>query len=400
MRMSYKKSLLQLSAAVAMLLSLQSCGVGDGSDGIAVFEDGAIIVDYTAATTLEEKTVNLSDLITDYSCVQLDVDAEAYVDKVLSVSDNYILACRAVYSSSAVKLFDRKSGKFLRDIGSVGNGLGEYPGHYTDLEIDEGRGRVYVLSRYIMVYGVDGTFIKKVETGDDVQLASLSLDMQTGNILVSGKKGQEDIIYKISSEGDILSQVSAKGEYSDKPIISINEFVQDLDHQYLFTNEYANRDKVLFKFDSEQMSSSLVLRLTNLGVPEVSGISEHSLFIGFGSIGEYYVVLDTRVEAAVSSGLDIVGHDCYFVDKSSLKVEKVDLFNDYNLTHMSIGDIAWNNGFYLESVAAIKFVESLESVLQNLPEDADAMSVENIKNLLKSIDEEGNAVVMFGKYKN
>ncbi|MBO5980016.1 MAG: hypothetical protein J6Q12_06275, partial [Bacteroidales bacterium] len=73
----------------------------------------------------KKRVVNLSDWVLEPEFIALDSSCEdAYTEGGnCCVSDNYI----GLYGSSQVyKLYDRKTGKYLRNIGRIGKNSGEY----------------------------------------------------------------------------------------------------------------------------------------------------------------------------------------------------------------------------------------------------------------------------------
>ena len=85
----------------------------------------------------------LSDWVGEPEFIALDSsDPEALIDGgEITVSDRYI----GIYSpmEKPFKLFDRATGKFLRNIGNIGRGPGEYTG-ISFAQIDENGGKVWI----------------------------------------------------------------------------------------------------------------------------------------------------------------------------------------------------------------------------------------------------------------
>ena len=92
----------------------------------------------------KKRVVTLSDWVLEPEFIALDSSCEdAYTEGgYCCVSDNYI----GKYGSSQVyKLYDRRTGKFLHNIGKAGKNSGEYSNVYNSV-IDEQSSRVYILS--------------------------------------------------------------------------------------------------------------------------------------------------------------------------------------------------------------------------------------------------------------
>lgn len=117
-----------------------------------------MVCDWTAVK--DSIHLPLSYFIEDLDIVKLDNKDEALVrNSSVTVSDNYIL----IHCSQNIpfKLFDRK-GKFLRNIGSVGNGPGEYT-QVGPFQLDEKHDRIYLMpwnATKLITYNLNGELQK------------------------------------------------------------------------------------------------------------------------------------------------------------------------------------------------------------------------------------------------
>ena len=121
--------------SISLLLTVSSCGQQQAWDG------GLISVQYDRLPQGED--ILLSDWIGEPEFIALDSsDPEALIDGgEVTVSGHYI----GIYSpmETPFKLFDRATGKFLRNIGNIGRGPGEYTG-ISFAQIDEAGGKVWI----------------------------------------------------------------------------------------------------------------------------------------------------------------------------------------------------------------------------------------------------------------
>ena len=137
-----------LPAIVFLLASLASCNssvpkslvTDDGSVRIIENPDGPLyICDLKAAGDTID--IPLSELVEDCRIVRFETSDEALFKAWwIEVSDNYICVRQ---QSNVVKLYD-KDGKFLCNIGAMGNGPGEYPVTIYDGSIDERGGHIFL----------------------------------------------------------------------------------------------------------------------------------------------------------------------------------------------------------------------------------------------------------------
>ena len=113
-------------------------------------------------SSLKDKvhTIKLSELMESIEIVKLDnstKDAYTGIFK-LEISDNYLVT--SCPGGTPVKLFNRKNGHFIKNIGKRGQGPGEY---YTiwNIMIDEERNRIHLgepFSNEIYTYDMNGEY--------------------------------------------------------------------------------------------------------------------------------------------------------------------------------------------------------------------------------------------------
>jgi len=156
-----KKTHITISLCTALLLA--SCG---GNSTSTTGEVATIDVE-TAFQNPQE--LLLSDLGEKLTYIPLETLEESLVklgsSSKMVVTDKYIFVGE---NSMPLSCFDRSTGKFLRHIGSVGQGPGEYSGS-ASMEVDEVAKRIYFSvkgSRY-QCYDFEGNFLSTVTMPDD-----------------------------------------------------------------------------------------------------------------------------------------------------------------------------------------------------------------------------------------
>jgi len=89
----------------------------------------------------KSKPVNITDISTDFNYLQLETTDECLVGTRLTVyaDDIYLIAI----DRQKILLFNRKDGKFIREIGHQGNGPSEYSRTYTVMPYNEEKKIVY-----------------------------------------------------------------------------------------------------------------------------------------------------------------------------------------------------------------------------------------------------------------
>ncbi|MFV0396700.1 MAG: 6-bladed beta-propeller [Bacteroidales bacterium] len=162
------------------------------------------------AKVTETREVKLSELVDDVEIIYLDNRDEAFFKfQSMAISDHYM--CIWQRDGGAAKLFDR-TGKYLCDVGSVGQGPGEYRAVY-DVLIDEKAGCVYVASfigEFIYKYDLNGTFIKKIDFEETVNKPRMYLESDGSLSLVHlcfKDRGSQFSAANIFGPGDSIKYV-------------------------------------------------------------------------------------------------------------------------------------------------------------------------------------------------
>ena len=160
-------------------------------------------------STLEDKEyeIKLTDLMESVEIVQLDSSTEEAFGRTwdIEISDNYIATGNVAEN---VKLYHRKSGKYIGNVGKRGQGPGEYT-NIWDITINEEYNRIYLwpnMRDYIYSYDMNGKFIEEEtihllegygtrgamfpnrKTNELVILGTPYGDYQRGNITHESKK--------------------------------------------------------------------------------------------------------------------------------------------------------------------------------------------------------------------
>ena len=146
-----------LLASVALLSSCGNSGKKEQASG----PNELLAVNY-GDLSKEKKDLPLSTFVEDVQVVHFEnVDDAFFKAWNIVITDHYIGVRQ---SGAPFKLFDR-SGKYLCDVGAVGNGPGEYAISIYDEIIDEKGGRIFLMpfaGSSILVYDLNGKYVKDI----------------------------------------------------------------------------------------------------------------------------------------------------------------------------------------------------------------------------------------------
>ncbi|MDE5639960.1 MAG: 6-bladed beta-propeller, partial [Odoribacter sp.] len=161
-----KNRLLWMVTACCGWLLAGSCETSD--PGVRVEEvNGEKLYVCEVNKVKDSLTLPLSELVESLHVVKLDTARAALIKGgVVVMSDNYIGI--KPWEKQSFKLFD-KQGKYLRDIGAIGKG----PGEYLTLacsQIDEANNRIYLLpwqTGQLLRYDLEGNMLPSVKLACD-----------------------------------------------------------------------------------------------------------------------------------------------------------------------------------------------------------------------------------------
>jgi len=119
---------------------------------------GNQVIDCNISTITDSVDFPLSTIIEECEMIQLETNDNSLFESVyhIGLSDNYIAIHS--YGRMPIKLFNRQ-GKFIRNIGSIGRGPGEFTSLYG-IQLDEPGDRVYLTpfagAKQILAYDLNG----------------------------------------------------------------------------------------------------------------------------------------------------------------------------------------------------------------------------------------------------
>jgi len=148
----------------SLVFSFYSCTQkGDGSVSEVIVNGNTMYVFSLNELKSDTVTLPLSSLVENCVLVQLESRDDTYINPwFTTVTDKYIGVSEE--RREPFKLFDR-SGKFLCNVGSIGQGPGEYGWSPYDAIIDDPNELIYIShfsGNNILVYNTSGQFVKEI----------------------------------------------------------------------------------------------------------------------------------------------------------------------------------------------------------------------------------------------
>ena len=340
--------------------------------------------------------IPLSFFTEEMELVKLDNRDEALVGQTgATVSDNYIL----VYGSrqNPFKLFDRK-GKFLTNIGAIGQGPGEYQMVY-DAKLDEANNRIYILpwnASQLLVYDLQGNVLDPIPLCLRCPKAKFNVDLSGGkvSVVLLPFKGYPAVAWTQDLEGKRIDfiepgHLEAPQDFSNEVTAGFNiPGVFDVNILCIMPT----RVDSLYRYASDK--NRLIPTFT-LNFANTDKIPWH----GYGEYPHHFVGNFSEPPVEVSPGSWTNGQTFhYIVDKETGKGSFFTLYNDY-FGNLEIGypSSAFFNGYYTRNIEPGNLMTDIENALKN--QDITAEMRKKLTDLQASIDENDNNYVMIAQLK-
>lgn len=169
----------------ASVLMLCSCASESSQSGITTVD--------VASGIKEAKALATSSLFDKVEYIPLETTDESIISSVadIRVMNDYILMSS---SDLPIKLFDRKTGKFIREIGKLGGGPEEYSrggGAPIVMYVDAGDQTIYVASqnKELQHYDVKGNYLGKIAYPGNIKkyTANNQFFIDGGNVLTHSR---------------------------------------------------------------------------------------------------------------------------------------------------------------------------------------------------------------------
>lgn len=351
-----------------------------------------VMLDNTQVTVCDESEINetretmLSELVEDFQVIRFENKEGAFFKPFwFYFSDNYICVKQ---DNEVAKLFS-KTGKFIANIGGMGQGPGEYK-FVNDVTIDEKGKAIYIAligSEFILKYNMNGDYLRDIDLREklhkprlciqpDSTLSLVHLCFKDLNEKFTGaniKAADNDSIQYIYVEA-LASNI--KNQSGQK--IGLNNEIWSYRNAPNFPFMMTHTD-TLYHYDNKknEIKACFTMKMDS----EKKGDS----FFIFNELPHHYFVF-------------IVGKNgrTILVNKEKQKAYDTNIVNDY------MGNIdvhpRFQDGYYYETYEPLALKEILEEHLAsgNCPND----QVEKLQILKETLKENDNNLLLLGKLKN
>lgn len=350
---------------------------GDGSISVITDANNHEITVCDVSAVKDTLTIPLSEWVESCKLVRFEnADTALFKFWWPVITDHYI-GIRPRQGN--FKLFNHE-GKFLCDVGSVGEGPGEYPGILNDGIIDEANRCIYLapfaFHTKLLKYDMDGSFNSEIEIGErlnkpkltlqeDGSLSMVHLFFDTSNILGA----------HIGKDGHVatFSPSESSSMFNEREWVNFDEETWCFNNvpgmKFMFT--YCD---TLFNYNvkSNQIETEFALK----------GIAKEERFIFNRLPGKYLT--------------EIISKGTIVADLKQQRSYYVRLQNDY-FGHLPIPNLFFTNGWFFAMYEPAELMETIEKRLAE--RDCTDKDKNVLHELLDSLDEDDNNVMFIGKLK-
>ena len=345
----------------------------------------------------KKRVVNLSDWVLEPEFIALDSSSEdAYTEGgYCCISDNYI----GKYGSGQVyKLYDRRTGKFLRNIGKAGKNSWEYSNVYNSV-IDEQNSRVYILSwnaKELLCHDLNtGELIEARPLKHNVPKGAFVINPETGNLTVAAlpfEGENETVVWKQDKEDNVLWKVPAGdlslvGDYSHEIVGAFN--TEDFDFSI---STWGGRVDSLYVVKDGFLKPIFTMNFLNGNQKAASSVLPNHTY----TLLPDHIITSVSMPVRRASGYYSYGKPVFVVTERETEHSYVADFTD-DILGRKLEYLPFTQGYYLGVFSAEDFIKTGKAALSK--GKLSGASKARISEILKTITPESNDVILLAPLK-
>ena len=387
-----------------------SCSLSVPKEGDIIEDSAFRSVDLRIIEKTKGTVMSLGDLMESYEIIRLDNRDEALIKTYpygVYVTDNYILL-RPADVVSPVKLFTRK-GRYVADIGGVGQGPGEYLYLFSWL-VDEKENRIYLgpgRTDKVLVYDLKGNYLpdEVIRFGEIVHKSQIWVDYDKKNVVVvtlpfsanvnSNFAISKNVCWVQNREGDIVHRIPVNhygliGDYSNGLVACRN--VDAISFSIFEDPMLRTRPDTLYHYDAVKNIITPCFTIDHVVSENQSACTV--LYETSRSYWAQVTLYPNNLSSSVSSVRLPAFNVC--VSKKDGNVRRIDRFTDplLGLSHLFL---MMNNGYICISYDPLELMDALDKVLTQTDLEPDVRK--RATDLRNSLHENDNDILIIGKLK-
>ncbi len=386
--------------SISLLLTVSSCGQQQAWDG------GLISVQYDRLPQRED--ILLSDWVGEPEFIALDSsDPEALIaGGEVTVSDHYI----GIYSpmETPFKLFDRTTGKFLRNVGNIGRGPGEYTG-ISFAQIDEAGGKVWISTLNTnKVYAYD---ISTGRLSEDLPLAyegngnpnqgyNFVVDSKARTVTIAGVSYDNSCpaAWCQDMQGNVIWEIPKTGSAPENAMLRLHTSLNVNGALDICQVSMNTQQDTLFIIQDRELHPLLTMNLGETYGPNALTIGDgdymHDPFIlpdyAVVNINKTKMVQSRNTGSGVSISMEMDLQPAIILDRRTGEVSRRTVIND--LIDNEKTAPTFKNGYLVSNYSAEYFIEDGAEAIRH--GNLSSSARKRISDILENISEEDNNVII------
>lgn len=359
-----------------------------------IANEDVIAVDVSAS--YPEKDLILQDIM-DVEYVPLETTDDFITHGIVEAVGKNLLLIRN-RNDGDIFIFDRKTGKGLRKINRQGQGAEEYSG-VQGIILDEENNELFVKdhqARKLLVYDLSGNFKRSFKFADTSYYDDI-FDYDRDH-LISYKKyftaedNEKSCHLLISKQDGTTSEISIPFIEYKTPVITKDELVVSPEYHLTFPTRdnwalVNTSSDTIFKYSQKGALSPLIIR-----TPSIQSMEVETFLFPTVITDRYYFMRTMKKELDYTTFKGYPSYDLVY-DKQEKAIFKYTLYN---------GDYSNKNEVYFFTKPCNHEIPVCLTL--DAPDLVEAYEQGQLKGRLKDIvatmDEEANPVIMLIKYKN
>ena len=274
----------------------------------------------------QDISVPLSEISEEIIAITLEFPDEIqinpdFISQALFCEDYVIVASR-----DNIFIFNA-GGKFVRTIGSIGQGQGEYAGGIRHLALDEKTGRLFVYSvPKIICYDLNGNFLKEsvifqepatglkavVNYIANINYVNDELLLMAEHIFIQDEKGffNHSAVYRLNDELQITDNLTIRTVYVDLQAVPYNPYEDLILYNdstiYVYYSDLSSSNRTnhpetvlrdtMYRLDNHRLNPELKLKFKNNGIENFTGYKYISLCNIYRSARYIFAVYSNDLE--------------------------------------------------------------------------------------------------------
>ncbi len=377
-----KSSILKILFAAFLLSFFTHCQTKQkGSHAKIVTVNGNEVIDCNINEVTDTINLPLSYLIESCEMIPLETNEESLFESVyhIGISENFIAIHS--YGQHPIKLFNRK-GNFVRNIGSVGRGPGEFTSLYG-IQLDENADRIYLTpfanAQEIITYNLDGENLPAIPLVFKQTKCRVYIENGTATVLSMPFNDQIPVAYQQTIDGKLIQQL---------PVIDYLILRPDFSNEISSSHNTGAYDLFIYGWGQEGFDTLYYYNTDkNKLIPRYV-----ASFVDPKSNGWNYELKNHYYTLAMGEKYN---NARIIVDKKTLKSDFFNIENDFYGNIPMYRFFMSTEGWFVASTHAYELISLFEEAIKNGNlNEKERSRLESLKN---DLNENDNDVLFIGK---